>query len=190
MMFRHKEHRVPGLNTTSTADISFMLLIFFLVTTNMDIDKGLQRQLSPTGKNDMQESFVEKGTTMQLVINADNQLLLDGKPFPVNRLRAEVENFVQRVGKRHLITVKVDPESNYDTYFGMQNELMAAYRVLRDRTALRLFGRDYAALSQAQLDKVKDECPQRIAEQYNGPIGQDESTNGANETSNGKGGAE
>ncbi len=108
----------------------------------------------------------------------------------MNRLRAEVENFVQRVGKRHLITVKVDPESNYDTYFGMQNELMAAYRVLRDRTALRLFGRDYAALSQAQRDKVKDECPQRIAEQYNGPIGQDESTNGANETSNGKGGAE
>ena len=58
MMFRHKEHRVPGLNTTSTADISFMLLIFFLVTTNMDIDKGLQRQLAPTGKIDLQESLV------------------------------------------------------------------------------------------------------------------------------------
>ena len=186
MMFRHKEHRVPGLNTTSTADISFMLLIFFLVTTNMDIDKGLQRQLSPTGKNDLQESFVEKGTTMQLVINVDNQLLLDGKPFPVNRLRAEVENFVQRVGKRHLITVKVDPASSYDTYFGMQNELMAAYRVLRDRTALRLFGRGYAALSQTQRDKVKDECPQRIAEQYNGPIGQAAAGGDADE----KGGAE
>lgn len=196
MMFKHKEHRVPGLNTTSTADISFMLLIFFLVTTNMDIDKGLQRQLPPTGKNDMQESFVEKGTTMQLVINADNQLLLDGKPFPVNRLRAEVENFVQRVGKRHLITVKVDPGSNYDTYFGMQNELMAAYRVLRDRTALRLYGRDYNALSQTQRDKVKDECPQRIAEQYNGSIGQDDSANGATNTAssdeaeNEKGGTE
>lgn len=164
-----------------------MLLIFFLVTTNMDIDKGLQRQLSPTGKNEMQESFVEKGTTMQLVINADNQLLLDGKPFPVNRLRAEVENFVQRVGKRHLITVKVDLASDYDTYFGMQNELMAAYRVLRDRTALHLFGRDYAALSQTQRDKVKDACPQRIAEQYNGSIGQDSSAQGA---ANEKGGAE
>ena len=53
----------------------------------------------------------------------------------------------------------------------MQSELMAAYRVLRDRTALRLYGRDYAALSQTQRDKVKDECPQRIAEQYNGKGG-------------------
>ncbi len=166
MRFSHKEHRVPGLNTTSTADISFMLLIFFLVTTNMDIDKGLQRQLSPTGKDDMQESFVEKGTTLRLAITPDNRLLVDGKPFQVSQLRYKVEDFVQRVGRRHLITVSVNPQASYDAYFSMQNELVAAYRMLRNRTALRLFGRNYDALSSTQRDKVKEACPQRIAEQY------------------------
>ncbi len=171
-MLKHKSRRVPGLNTTSTADISFMLLIFFLVTTNMDIDKGLRRQLTPTGKDDVQQSFVEKGTTMKLTINAQSQLSLDDKPFPVGKLRYEVENFVRRVGKRHLITVSVDPQASYDAYFAMQEELVAAYRNLREQTALRLFGNHYAALSQSQRDKVKDECPQRIAEQYNGKGGE------------------
>ena len=46
-MFSRRKHSMPVLNTTSTADISFMLLIFFLVTTSMDIDKGLSRQLPP-----------------------------------------------------------------------------------------------------------------------------------------------
>ncbi len=172
MMLKRKSRRVPGLNTTSTADISFMLLIFFLVTTNMDIDKGLRRQLTPTGKDDVQQSFVEKGTTMKLTINAQSQLSLDDKPFPVGKLRYEVENFVNRVGKRHLITVSVDPQASYDAYFAMQQELVAAYRSLREQTALRLFGNHYAALSQTQRDKVKDECPQRIAEQYNGKGGE------------------
>ena len=45
MIFRRKRREVPGLNTTSTADISFMLLVFFLVTTSMDVDKGMNRQL-------------------------------------------------------------------------------------------------------------------------------------------------
>ena len=65
-MFRRRKREVPGLNTTSTADISFMLLIFFLVTTNMDVDKGLIRQLPPDRKNDNQESFVSKGTILDL----------------------------------------------------------------------------------------------------------------------------
>lgn len=172
MMFKRKSRHVPSLNTTSTADISFMLLIFFLVTTNMDIDKGLRRQLTPTGKDDVQQSFVEKGTTLRLAIDAESQLTVDDKPFPVGKLRHEVESFVKRVGKRHLVTVNVDPQASYDSYFAMQQELVAAYRDLREQTALRLFGNHYAALSQAQRDKVKDDCPQRIAEQYNGKGGE------------------
>lgn len=109
---------------------------------------------------------------MRLAINAESQLTVDDKPFPVGKLRHEVESFVKRVGKRHLVTVNVDPQASYDSYFAMQQELVAAYRDLREQTALRLFGNHYAALSQAQRDKVKDDCPQRIAEQYNGKGGE------------------
>ena len=98
MRFRHRQHSVPQLNTTSTADISFMLLIFFLVTTNMDVDKGLARQLPPPERQERQESVVDKGTMLELTLTADNRLLADGRPMPVSQLRARVEAFVTQVG--------------------------------------------------------------------------------------------
>lgn len=165
-LFRHREHKVPGLNTTSTADISFMLLIFFLVTTNMDVDKGLQRQLPPSDKTDNEESVVAEGTVLALRITADNRLLADDKPLGISKLRNRVKAFVTQVGRRHLITVSVDPDADYDAYFHLQNELVAAYRDLRNDTAQKLYGRKYALLSPSQKDRVKDVCPQRIAEQY------------------------
>ena len=168
MNFHHRRRSVPQLNTTSTADISFMLLIFFLVTTNMDVDKGTTRQLPPQGQQQSEQSFVEKSTVLDLQITGGNQLLVDGKPFAVDRLQQRVEAFVTRLGKRHLIKVSVDPQAGYDIYFHMQNQLVDAYRNLRDRRAMAQFGRRYAVLSQDQRDKVKDEIPQRIAEQYNG----------------------
>lgn len=167
MNFRRRKRTIPELNTTSTADISFMLLIFFLVTTNMDVDKGLPRQLPPAEKQEQQESVVAQGTMMDLRISADNQLWLDGKTIAIHRLQSATEEFVRRVGKRHLIKMDVDPAAEYDTYFQVQNTLAAAYRTLRNDAAHRLYHRDYVHLTATERDRVKDECPQRIAEQYN-----------------------
>lgn len=168
MIIRHRDHRVPGLNTTSTADISFMLLIFFLVTTNMDVDKGLTRQLPPADRHEQRESYVANGTMMSVRITADSRLLVDDRPLAVGKLRHRVEDFVTRVGRRHLITLDADPMASYDMYFHVQNELVGAYNALRDKTALKMYGRRYASLAQGEKDKVKEACPQRIAEQYNG----------------------
>ena len=165
-MFRRRKREVPRLNTTSTADISFMLLIFFLVTTNMDVDKGLIRQLPPDRKNDNQESFVSKGTTLDLTITSHSKLLIDGKPSSFEGLDKKIEVFVNRVGKRHLIKVDVDPQASYDSYFQLQNQLVSAYNQLRNQTAQRLFGCSYTSLSADRKEQVKDACPQRIAEQY------------------------
>ena len=78
MLIRRKQHETPGLNTTSTADISFMLLIFFLVTTSMDVDKGLLRQLpSPEPqKKEQQQSVVDKANLMELRLTAGDTLLV------------------------------------------------------------------------------------------------------------------
>ena len=104
-----KPHGVPGLNTTSTADISFMLLIFFLVTTSMDVDKGLLRQLpAPEPQHQQQVSVVDKATLLELHVTSDHLLLLNGKPFPVDRLQGEVVKFVHRLGSRHLISIESD----------------------------------------------------------------------------------
>ena len=79
-------HNVPGLNTTSTADISFMLLIFFLVTTSMDVDKGLSRQLPPPElKKESEQTNVSKSNLMTLQITSDNRLLVDDQPADIYR---------------------------------------------------------------------------------------------------------
>lgn len=168
MLIRRKQHKTPGLNTTSTADISFMLLIFFLVTTSMDVDKGLLRQLpSPEPqKKEQQQSVVDKANLMALRLTAGDTLLVNGKPMLVSQLKEETIRFVHRLGKKHLISIESDRDADYNLYFQMQNQLMEAYSQLRNETAQKKYHRDYALLNNDQKEQVRNICPQRITESY------------------------
>lgn len=168
MLIRRKQRETPGLNTTSTADISFMLLIFFLVTTSMDVDKGLLRQLpSPEPqKKEQQQSVVDKANLMALRLTAGDTLLVNGKPMKVSQLKEETIRFVHRLGKKHLISIESDRDADYNLYFQMQNQLMEAYSQLRNETAQKKYHRDYALLNNDQKEQVRNICPQRITESY------------------------
>lgn len=168
MLIRRKQHETLGLNTTSTADISFMLLIFFLVTTSMDVDKGLLRQLpSPEPqKKEQQQSVVDKANLMALRLTAGDTLLVNGKPMQVSQLKEETIRFVHRLGKKHLISIESDRDADYNLYFQMQNQLMEAYSQLRNETAQKKYHRDYALLNNDQKEQVRNICPQRITESY------------------------
>lgn len=168
MLIRRKQRETPGLNTTSTADISFMLLIFFLVTTSMDVDKGLLRQLpSPEPqKKEQQQTVVDKANLMELRLTAGDTLLVNGKPMQVSLLKEETIRFVHRLGKKHLISIESDRDADYNLYFQMQNQLMKAYSQLRNETAQKKYHRDYALLNNDQKEQVRNICPQRITESY------------------------
>lgn len=168
MLIRRKQRETPGLNTTSTADISFMLLIFFLVTTSMDVDKGLLRQLpSPEPqKKEQQQSVVDKANLMALRLTAGDTLLVNGKPMQVSQLKEETIRFVHRLGKKHLISIESDRDADYNLYFQMQNQLMEAYSQLRNETAQKKYHRNYALLNNDQKEQVRNICPQRITESY------------------------
>lgn len=145
-----------------------MLLIFFLVTTSMDADKGLSRQLPPANEQkEVPPTDVVKGMVLTLRLTAADSLLLNGQPADVAKLRPQVVEFVNRVGKKHLISVDTDPNSSYDAYFRMQNEIVAAYRQLRNRAAQRQYGRPYARCTEQQKDDLRAQYPQRIVEKYN-----------------------
>ena len=170
-MIKRRKHIVPALNTTSTADISFMLLIFFLVASSMDVDKGLLRQLPPADtKEEPLEVDVSKERLMELKITGDNQLMLDGQPVEVSGLRNRVAEFVSRVGSKHLISIDADPNSSYETYFKMQNEIVVAYAMVRNELAKRKFGQPLSRLTNEKRDEVKALVPQRIAEIYHSPL--------------------
>ena len=166
MIIHRKRQEVPGLNTTSTADISFMLLIFFLVTTSMDVDKGLARQLPAPQKKEMQETNVDKSTLMALHLMAGNKLLVNDKPTDIGHLKDEAVRFIKRMGKRHVISIESDRDADYNLYFQSQNQLMEAYGELRNEYAQAKYGKRYASLSKQQKDKVRQALPIRITESY------------------------
>ena len=176
MFVRRNKRQVPGVNTASTADISFMLLIFFLVTTSMDVDKGLFRLLpSPEPQKQLKtETIVDKNTLMALHVTADHRLLLNDKPIEVSRLKGEIIRFVNRLGNRHLISIESDREADYDLYFQMQNQIMMAYNELRNQYSMKHFGKAFDALSSSQKESVRKNCQQRVTESYaNASVGSD-----------------
>ena len=99
MIKRNKRRLVPSLNTTSTADISFMLLIFFLVTTSMDLDKGLRRVLPPVdNQQQQQETNIDKDKLMAITITDADSEYVEGKPYEQNTQRTQVRDYLAREG--------------------------------------------------------------------------------------------
>ncbi len=179
---------MPGLNTTSTADISFMLLIFFLVTSSMDTDWGLPRQLPPPDDLTKEEELVVKQrNALCLKLDANNQLTCNDEPMAIGDLTKRVEDFVAnaandptlpeqstrevhllgrcKVSDRHVIIVEVSPKATYDAYFQMQNAVVAGYNNLRNELALKQFRHPYSECNAEQRDAIALVYPQRISEQ-------------------------
>ena len=166
-MFKRAKRKVPGLNTSSTADISFMLLILFLVTTSMEVDEGLERTLPPIEKKQKEiQSMVDERLVLRFHIFSDNKLRLNNKPITLATIRKTVENFVASKGKQHIIQIQADRKASYNTYFSLQNEIVAAYNDLRNKRAEQLYGKLYQLCSVEQQEQIADEIPQRISEVY------------------------
>lgn len=187
-----KKKKMPGLNTSSTADISFMLLIFFLVTTSMDTDMGLARRLpQPPDKDDQQsEMDIKERNLMNVRINAQGFLWVkDGQGSgyeDMSNLRERAKQFIANernlgilpektakdidllgqcfVTENHVISVQTDRGTPYNVYFAVQNELVAAYNELRDELSKQKFGRLYSALTDEQKVAIRAYYPQKISE--------------------------
>jgi biopolymer transport protein ExbD len=164
-MFRKRNNRqIPELNTTSTADISFMLLIFFLVTSSMDTDKGLLRKMAPPPLEHEQPMDVQKDLVMRVTIDADNQIHCDDAVVTPKQLQERVVALASVNREQHVISIEADPASTYETYFRMQDAIVGAYHALRRQYALKHYGHDYAHCSSEERAAVNEYYPQRISE--------------------------
>ncbi|MBO4827227.1 MAG: biopolymer transporter ExbD [Prevotella sp.] len=170
-MFKRKKREVPSLNTTSTADISFMLLILFLVTSSMDIDKGLTRQLPPITPDEqrVEQTDVEERNLLSLQVAADGTFTCNDEPMKIGLLRERVVEFVGKTADRdkHIIQLETDRNADYEVYFDIQNEIVAAYNTLRDQLARKRFGHGLAQCTTEQKNELRAYYPQRIAEVNN-----------------------
>ncbi len=131
MFGRRRHSQVPSLNTTSTADISFMLLVFFLVTSSMDSDKGLRRQLPPPPEEEQQAVDIQQEDLMTVTLSADGTLAVGGDTLTADRLRQRVIEFAAVAPRRRVVVLDVSPDATYNDYFHLQETLVAAYRRLK-----------------------------------------------------------
>lgn len=187
-----KKRKVPGLNASSTADISFILLIFFLITTSMDTDMGLARRLPqpPEDEEVKQELKIKERNVMEVRINSQGFLWVkDGTAssyVDIRDLRNRAKQFIQNENNlsvlpekhpinipllgvcaltdKHVISVQTDRGTPYDMYFQVQNELVAAYNELRNQLSKQKFGRVYDALTDEQKVAIRTYYPQKISE--------------------------
>ena len=184
---RDRKHRVPELNTTSTADISFMLLTFFLVTTSMDSDEGIVRQLPPMPADKEQAvAEVKRRNVMVIAIDAADSLTCNGRPVAMAGLKDAVMEFIDNKSGRadlpervwrdipllgrcsvtanHVVFIRADRAATYRAYFAVQDAVAAAYNELRDRLARRRFARRYAECTAEQQEAVREYYPVRLSE--------------------------
>lgn len=167
MIRRRRKLAVPGLNATSTADISFILLVFFLVISSMDSNKGLQRQLAPQQKErDEQITEIDARNVLDIAIGADGGITVDKHLTDIKQLAARISHFVENSPRRsaHMINVTMFPDSRYDDYFHVQDAISTAYLSLRQKYAVKRFRKSYADCNDDERKAVDKEFPQRVTE--------------------------
>jgi biopolymer transport protein ExbD len=165
MRIRRRHRDVPELNTTSTADISFMLLVFFLVTSSMDSDKGLGRKLAPIDDEHQEQRDISRDNVLMVRIDAADRLYCDDQPVTHEELQQQVESFVaSRQTERYVVGVETDRKTSYNAYFQMQDAVVAAFRSLRDKMARHEYGHPFSACSDEERQSIMDRYPQRISE--------------------------
>ena len=187
-----KKKKVPGLNQSSTADISFILLIFFLITTSMDTDMGLARRLPRPPEENQEDATmdIKSRNILYVRMNSAGQLWvkdeMESGYEDLKNLRNRVKEFVKNeknlskypekhvknidilgqcfVTDKHVISVQTDRGTPYAVYFEVQNELVAAYNELRNELSRQKFGRPYDALGDEEEVAVRAYYPQNISE--------------------------
>ena len=150
----------PEVNAGSMADIAFLLLIFFLVTTTIETDSGINRKLPPM-EDVIDPPIIKERNIFTVVVNKNNDILVEEKPMQLRDVRSAAVKFLDNGGgvgeeacdycqgerdasssdnpDKAIISLKNDRETDYKVYISVQNELVAAYNELRDREFLRLY---------------------------------------------------
>lgn len=179
--------KVPQLNSSSTADISFILLIFFLVTTSMDTDTGLARRLPPWDPNALEDQTkIRERNILVVRINPSNEIFCRNDVVEVNQIKDIAKEFIANPDNKsnfplkelfqiegfgtvtttpkHVISLQTDRSTGYEVYFKVQNELSKAYNELRDEWCLETFQRHYIDCNEDQQSYARAMYPSKISE--------------------------
>jgi len=173
----------PEVNAGSMADIAFLLLIFFLVTTTIETDSGISRKLPPIQDLETPPPPLKQKNIFEVVVNKNNQLLVEGELAELKEVRQAAIDFLDNNGDgsctfcrgsknpassdnpiKAVVSLNNDRETNYGTYIAVQNELVAAYTSLRNREAQRLYNRSFEQMEKDYKDVNNPENKTKLKE--------------------------
>ncbi|PXX96874.1 biopolymer transporter ExbD [Marinifilum breve] len=179
--------KTPEINSSSMADIAFLLLIFFLVSTTMDVDTGIYKKLPPIPEDQTndEEIKVKKRNVLAILVNRNDELLVNGELLDISQLREKTKEFIlnpnnsEDLPEKHvktvpyfgdvmvskgLVSLQNDRGTSYEMYIRVQDELAIAARELKDEKAMSKWGKVYSELDKEQQDAVKKYVPMAISE--------------------------
>ncbi|MBN3035500.1 MAG: biopolymer transporter ExbD [Bacteroidales bacterium] len=170
----------------SMADIAFMLLIFFLVATTMDVDSGITRKLPPPPPDSPEDiPEIKERNIFKILINSRDNLLVEGQIGDITMLKEQTKEFINNPSNREdlpekklesipllgdiwvskgIISLKNDRGTSYDMYIQVQNELAAAINELRDELSMDKFGLRFSLLTEDQSEAIQKAIPVAISE--------------------------
>ncbi len=145
LLEKRRDDREGGsIPTAGMADIAFLLLIFFLVTTTINVDTGIGMTLPPKLKQDQKPPPVKDRNLMNVLVNASGDVLIDEERASIGEIRDRVKKHVLNYGENPdmsaspsdaVISIKTDSETPYSTYIETLDEVWMAYREIWDRIA-------------------------------------------------------
>ena len=179
--------KTPGINSSSTADIAFLLLCYFLMTTTMGDQAGLQRRLPPIPDKEQkaQDQKVNRRNIIIVRINSADRLFAGNEALDVSLLKDKIKEFIANPAddpnlpekemkqieglgnypvSKGVISLQNDRGTSYQAYIAVQNELVKAVNELRDELSLQRFGRKFNLLDEDKQDIIKKAIPQNISE--------------------------
>lgn len=172
MLSKKPRRTAASINAGSMADIAFLLLIFFLVTTTIMADKGLMVKLPPYEEENIVQQFADRNV-FSVKLNAQDKLLVRNQNMQVEDLRNEMKAFVLNPNqlstlasspRKAIVSIQCDRSSHYEPYLTIYNEIKAAYREMRNEKALQDHGALFDDLSAAQQKEIQQAIPIVISE--------------------------
>lgn len=171
MIFTKPHRPAAELNASSMADIAFLLLVFFLVSTVIDTEKGITVKLPPFDYTPPPR--VNERNVLSVKINFAGQLLVEGEAISIENLRERAKNFIMNpthdrqlaaAPDQAVISLQNDRSTTYGTYLAVYNELKAAYNELWEEAAQQRFGKTFSSLSRSNQQSIRDLIPLVISE--------------------------
>lgn len=174
MLLKKRQRESAEINGSSMADIAFLLLIFFLVTTTINVDTGIGMVLPPPLDPEVEPPPIRERNQMNILVNAQGLILMDEQPVQIQDVKAKLIEFIDNPNNDEtlsvspeaaIVSLKTQKETPYRIYIDMLDEVMGAYKDLRDAASRANYGVEFDRLQpeSASREAIQDMYPKKIS---------------------------